>query len=64
MTLSAMEKGSLADLSSFLGEEVDSRYADLLLFTCCLTSGLIDSTIYNGAIATPSILGTPSRVDC
>ncbi|OOQ89554.1 DUF1275 domain protein [Penicillium brasilianum] len=33
-------------LFRFLGGEVDPRHADLLLFTCCLTSGLVDSTIY------------------
>lgn len=36
-------------LSRFLGNEVDPRHADLLLFTCCLSSGLVDSTIYKGA---------------
>ncbi|KAJ5921637.1 hypothetical protein N7454_009111 [Penicillium verhagenii] len=41
------EKGRVAEISRFLKEEVVSRHADLLLFTCCLTSGLIDSTIYN-----------------
>ncbi|KAJ5355528.1 uncharacterized protein N7496_012740 [Penicillium cataractarum] len=35
-------------LSRFLGGEVDARHADLLLFTCCLSSGLVDSTIYKG----------------
>lgn len=35
-------------ISGFLGNEVDPRHADLLLFTCCLSSGLVDSTIYNG----------------
>jgi hypothetical protein len=36
-------------ISRFLGNEVDPRHADLLLFTCCLSSGLVDSTIYKGA---------------
>lgn len=36
------------ELFRFLGGEVDPRHADLLLFTCCLTSGLVDSTIYKG----------------
>jgi len=44
-----LEKESFAALTAFLGDEVQSRHADLLLFTCCLTSGLIDSTIYDGA---------------
>ncbi|OQD72996.1 hypothetical protein PENDEC_c017G03641 [Penicillium decumbens] len=42
-----LEKESFAALTAFLGDEVQSRHADLLLFTCCLTSGLIDSTIYD-----------------
>lgn len=48
MTLMDQEKGRAAGISRFLKEEVVSRHADLLLFTCCLTSGLVDSTIYNG----------------
>lgn len=43
------EKGSFAGLKAFLKEEVQPQHADLLLLSCCLTSGLIDSTIYNGA---------------
>ncbi|KAJ5746751.1 hypothetical protein N7520_011933 [Penicillium odoratum] len=42
------EKGRGAGLSRFLKQEIVSRHADLLLFACCLTSGLVDSTIYNG----------------
>ncbi|KAJ5636881.1 uncharacterized protein N7484_010194 [Penicillium longicatenatum] len=41
------EHGRAAGITRFLREEVVSRHADLLLFTCCLTSGLVDSTIYN-----------------
>jgi hypothetical protein len=41
-------KKAFLGLSSFLGNEVDPRHADLLLFTCCLSSGLVDSTIYKG----------------
>lgn len=43
------EKGRATGVVRFFREEVVSRHADLLLFTCCLTSGLVDSTIYNGA---------------
>lgn len=42
------EKRELAGLAAFLKDEVEPRRADLLLFTCCLCSGLVDSTIYNG----------------
>ncbi|KAJ5678548.1 uncharacterized protein N7477_004181 [Penicillium maclennaniae] len=41
------EKDVFISLAAFLNDEVQSLHADLLLFTCCLTSGLIDSTIYN-----------------
>ncbi|PKY05175.1 DUF1275 domain protein [Aspergillus campestris IBT 28561] len=34
-------------LSSFLRTEIHARHADIPLFACCLSSGLIDSTIYN-----------------
>ncbi|KAJ5115506.1 hypothetical protein NUU61_001265 [Penicillium alfredii] len=30
-----------------LKHDVEPRHADLLLFACCLTSGLVDSTVYN-----------------
>jgi hypothetical protein len=33
---------------SLLREDVNPKHADLLLFSCCLCSGLADSTIYNG----------------
>lgn len=35
-------------LQSHLGEDVAVQNADSLLLLCCLVSGLIDSTIYNG----------------
>lgn len=44
------EKRELAGLAAFLKDEIESRHGDLLLFTCCLCSGLVDSTIYNGVI--------------
>ncbi|KAJ5573355.1 uncharacterized protein N7459_007782 [Penicillium hispanicum] len=50
------QKGSVAGLSAFLSDEVEPRHAELLLFTCCLTSGLVDSTIYNGVFDTPKHL--------
>lgn len=43
-------KKSFAKVSSFLSDEIEPQKADSLLFICCLSSGLIDSTIYNGAI--------------
>lgn len=39
-------RGLFAGLAAFLNDQVQSLHADLLQFTC---SGLIDSTIYNGA---------------
>jgi len=32
---------------SYLSAEIATAHADLLLLTCCLISGLVDSTIYN-----------------
>ncbi|KAJ5769747.1 uncharacterized protein N7511_001798 [Penicillium nucicola] len=41
------EKGAFAGLAASLRAEVEPQHADILLFACCLTSGLVDSTIYN-----------------
>ncbi|KAJ5400072.1 Protein of unknown function DUF1275 [Penicillium sp. CMV-2018d] len=40
------EKGAFGGLSTSLQAELEPQHADLLLFACCLTSGLVDSTIY------------------
>ncbi|KGO76314.1 Protein of unknown function DUF1275 [Penicillium italicum] len=40
------EKGAFGGLSISLKAELEPQHADLLLFACCLTSGLVDSTIY------------------
>ena len=42
------EKGAFAGFAASLKAELEPQHADLLLFACCLTSGLVDSTIYNG----------------
>lgn len=42
------EKGSFSGLSASLKDELEPKHAELLLFACCLTSGLVDSTIYRG----------------
>jgi hypothetical protein len=42
------EKGAFAGLAASFRAELEPKHADLLLFACCLTSGLVDSTIYNG----------------
>lgn len=34
-------------LRQYLATEVDPNHADILLLSCCLISGLVDSTIYN-----------------
>ncbi|KAJ5989748.1 hypothetical protein N7499_010281 [Penicillium canescens] len=41
------EKGAFAGFAASLKAELEPQHADLLLFACCLTSGLVDSTIYN-----------------
>ncbi|KAJ5964978.1 uncharacterized protein N7479_004854 [Penicillium vulpinum] len=40
------EKGAFSGISASLQDELELQHADLLLYTCCLTSGLMDSTIY------------------
>ncbi|KAG0161405.1 hypothetical protein PDIDSM_8939 [Penicillium digitatum] len=40
------EKGAFDGLAASLKAELEPQHADLLLFACCLTSGLVDSTIY------------------
>lgn len=42
------EKGTFGALSTSFQAELEPQYADLLLFACCLISGLMDSTIYSG----------------
>lgn len=42
------EKGTFGGLSMSLQAELEPQYAHLLLFACCLISGLMDSTIYRG----------------
>ncbi|CAG8884435.1 unnamed protein product [Penicillium nalgiovense] len=41
-----LEKGTFGGLSTSLKAELEPQHADLLLFACCLISGLVDSTIY------------------
>jgi hypothetical protein len=43
-----LEKGAIGGLSMPLRAELEPQHADLLLFACCLISGLVDSTIYRG----------------
>ncbi|KAJ5824729.1 hypothetical protein N7447_007069 [Penicillium robsamsonii] len=40
------EKGAFDGLSTSLKAELEPQHAHLLLYACCLTSGLVDSTIY------------------
>lgn len=47
-TADAVKLSTNGSLRSRLGENVSAQNADLLLLLCCLVSGLIDSTIYNG----------------
>ncbi|KAJ5186891.1 hypothetical protein N7449_009885 [Penicillium cf. viridicatum] len=43
------EKGTFGGLSTSLKAELEPQHADLLLFACCLTSGLVDrNTIFVG----------------
>jgi hypothetical protein len=42
-----MKAGAVNRLRAHLTEEVSTAHADILLLTCCLISGLVDSTIYD-----------------
>ena len=39
--------GFVTRLQTHLNEDVSTSHADILMLTCCLVSGLVDSTIYN-----------------
>ena len=39
--------GFITRLRGHLNEDVSTSHADILMLTCCLVSGLVDSTIYN-----------------
>lgn len=41
------QAGVLRRLRAHLAEEVSTSHADILMLTCCLISGFVDSTIYN-----------------
>lgn len=36
-----------AGIAAFLKAEVEPRHGEIVLYACCLSSGLVDSTIYN-----------------
>ncbi|OQD78982.1 hypothetical protein PENANT_c068G09761 [Penicillium antarcticum] len=41
------ENGAFAGFAASFKAEIEPQHADLVLFACCLTSRLVDSTIYN-----------------
>lgn len=47
-TADAVKLSTNRSLRSRVGENFSAQNVDLLLLLCCLVSGLIDSTIYNG----------------
>ena len=49
--LIAMSQGKSSKISFFLQEDIDPKHAYILLFVCCLISGLVDSSIYNGILS-------------
>ena len=44
---SKLQHVSLKRLKNYLSVELTASHADILLLTCCIISGLVDSTIYN-----------------
>lgn len=55
LPISRMEDTKIksAGIAAFLKAEVEPRHGDIILFACCLSSGLVDSTIYNGKFLVP-----------
>jgi hypothetical protein len=49
---SSMEGGKRAPprVGAFFNVEIDPRHGEIILFGCCLSSGLVDSTTYNGVV--------------
>lgn len=43
-------RSKLVLVKSHLALEVSTNHVDLLLLICCLVTGFIDSTVYNGMI--------------
>lgn len=37
-----------ARLQEYLAAEVNVKHADVLILVCCLSSGMVDSTLYSG----------------
>lgn len=55
---SSMEGGKRAPprVGAFFKAEIDPRHGEMILFGCCLSSGLVDSTTYNGVVQVPRVL--------
>ncbi|EAW11691.1 YoaK family protein [Aspergillus clavatus NRRL 1] len=47
MQTSKMSDPKKKTLSSFFSSDINVKHAEILLYACCLSSGLVDSTIYN-----------------
>lgn len=43
-------QSKLVLVKSHLAVEVSTNHVDLLLLVCCLVTGFIDSTVYNGMV--------------
>lgn len=40
-----------SQVTAFFNAEIDPRHGEMILFACCLSSGLVDSTTYNGVVS-------------
>lgn len=49
-------KKSSSKISGFFNAEIEPRHAEMILFACCLSSGLVDSTTYNGIVDIPNTM--------
>jgi hypothetical protein len=39
---------SKKSITGFFNTDINAKHAEVLLYGCCLSSGLVDSTLYNG----------------
>lgn len=44
-------------------QEVSTDHADILMLICCLITGFLDSTLYNGIVDMQRVYGTETVAD-
>lgn len=46
----SLKVSKLLQMQRYLAVEVSTNHVDLLLLVCCLVTGFVDSTLYNGML--------------